>query len=297
VITGEGDIGQGARTVYAMIAAEELGARYEDVDVTMGDTDFGPYCLGYYASRGVVTAGNAVKLAAADAKRQVLEHAARLLETKPDRLEARGGEIFDRAWRSIKVDFRQVSEAAIYHQGGGPIIGKGIYDAPSEPLDRKTKYGHIAPTYSFGAQVAEVEVDRETGIIKVLNIWAAEDAGRVLHPASAEGQIEGAVGMGFGFTIMEELKWDQGKILNPTLLDYKMPTTEDVPPIHHDFVITEDPFGPFGAKAMSESPGVPTPAAIANAIYDAVGLRITELPVEPSRVLQALKLKDDGSRT
>ena len=291
VITGEGDIGQGARTVYAMIAAEELGARYEDVDVTMGDTDFGPYCLGYYASRGVMTAGNAVKIAASDAKKQLLECARRLLEAQPDELEARGGEVFVKGVPGKGVTFEEISRAAIYRQGGGPIIGKGTYDAPSEVLDRKTKYGHVAPTYSFGAQVAEVEVDRETGIVKVLNIWAAEDAGQVLHPASAEGQIEGALGMGFGFTMMEELKWDEGKILNPTLLDYKMPTTEDVPAIHHDFVLTEDPFGPFGAKAMSESPGVPTPAAIANAIYDAVGLRVTELPIDPAKVLAALREK------
>ncbi len=291
VITAEGDIGQGARTAYAMIAAETLGARYEDVDVTMADTDFGPYCLGYYASRGIVTAGNAIRIAASDARKQLLECAARLLEAKPDELEARGGAVFVKGLPGAQVSFEQISRAAIYHQGGGPIIGKGIYDAPSEPLDRKTKYGHVAPTYSFGAQVAEVEVDRETGIIKVLHIWAAEDGGRILHPASAEGQVEGALGMGFGFTMMEELKWDEGKILNPTLLDYKMPTTEDVPLIHHDFVLTEDPFGPFGAKAMSESPGVPTPAAIANAVYDAIGVRISELPIAPAKVLAVLKKK------
>lgn len=297
VVTGEGDIGQGARTVYAMIVAEALGARYEDVDVTMGDTDFGPYCLGYYASRGVVTAGNAVKLAAADARKQVLECAARLLEAQPEELDARGGEVFVKDAPDSHVSFEEISRAAIYHQGGEPIIGKGTYDPPTEMQDRKTKYGHVAPTYSFGAQVAEVEVDRETGIIKVLNIWAAEDGGRILHPASAEGQVEGALGMGFGFTMMEELKWEEGKILNPTLLDYKMPTTEDVPALHHDFVITEDPFGPFGAKAMSESPGVPTLAAITNAIYDAVGIRVSELPVHPAKVLMALKGRDGEGRT
>lgn len=293
VIIGEGDIGQGSRTVFAMIVAEELGAKYEDIDVTMGDTEYGPYCLGFYASRGVVTAGNAVRLAASDAKKQLLESAGRLLEVRPDELEARGGEIRVKDSPDRSVSFEEASRAAIYHPGGGPIIGKGTYDPPTEMINRQTKYGHIAPTYSFGAQVAEVEVDPETGVVRVLNIWAEEDAGRPLNPAGAEGQIEGAVGMAFGFAMMEELKWDQGKILNANLLDYKMPTAEDMPPIHHDFVVTEDPFGPFGAKAMSESPGVPTPGAILNAIYDAVGVRISELPITPAKVLTALRKKQE----
>ena len=151
--------------------------------------------------------------------------------------------------------------------------------------------GHVAPTYSFGAQVIEVEVDPETGVVKILNIWAGEDAGRPLNPAGAEGQIEGAIGMAVGFTMMEELVSDQGKILNASLLDYKMPVTEDMPPIHHHFIFTEDAFGPFGAKAISEYPGVPTPAAIANAIHDAVGVRITELPVTPRKILAAMRAK------
>lgn len=291
VIIGEGDIGQGSRTAFAMIAAEELGVRYEDVDVTTGDTDYSPYCLGFYASRGVVTAGNAVKIAASDAKQQLLQVASRLLEAAPGDLEAREGKIFVRGARERGVSFEEVSRSAIYRKDGGPILGRGFYDPPTEMIDKKTHSGHVAPTYSFGAQVVEVEVDPETGVVKILNIWAGEDAGRPINPMGAEGQIEGAIGMAIGFTMMEELVSDQGKILNASLLDYKMPVTEDMPPIHHHFILTEDPFGPFGAKAMSESPGVPTPAAIANAIHDAVGVRITDLPVTPRKVLAAIRAK------
>ncbi len=291
LITAEADIGQGAWSVLAQIGAEELGARLEDFRVSLPDTDIAPYGLGAYAARVTVFGGNAVRLAAADAKEQLLKVAAELLEAHPADLEARYSKVFVRGSPDRSVSFAQVCNAAIYRQGGGPILGRGTYDPPSEMPNEETHYGNLAVCYPFSARVAEVEVDENTGQVKVLSLITADDIGQVINPAGAQGQIQGGVSQGLGLALMEEMVWDGGNLINANLADCRLPTAADLPPIQPRFVKSYEPQGPFGAKSASEVSIVAVPAVIANAIYDAVGVRIRELPITPERVLKAIREK------
>jgi CO/xanthine dehydrogenase Mo-binding subunit len=183
-----------------------------------------------------------------------------------------------------------------FQQGGQVVIGEGWYDPPTELVDKVTYKGNISAAYGFGAQMAEVEVDTETGVVRVLRLACANDVGRAINPMAVEGQIEGGAQMGLGYALTEELLVRDGRVLNPDFLDYRLFTAADMPPIETIIIETDDPGGPFGAKGVGEMGGTPTAAAIANAIYDAVGLRLTELPMTPERVLAALEEKHDLGR-
>jgi CO/xanthine dehydrogenase Mo-binding subunit len=297
LLTAEADIGQGAWSVLAQIGAEELGARLEDFRVSLPDTDISPYGLGAYAARVTVFGGNAVRLAAADAREQLLKVAAELLEAHPDDLQARDSKIFVRGSPDRSVSFAEVCNAAIYRQGGGPILGRGIYDPPSEMPDEETHYGNLAVCYPFSARAAEVEVDEHTGQVKLLSLTTADDIGQVINPAGAQGQIQGGVSQGLGLALMEEMVWDRGNLVNPNLADYRLPSAADLPTFQPQFVKSHEPQGPFGAKSASEISIVAVPAVIANAIYDAVGVRIRELPINAERVLKAIKEKKSQLKT
>jgi CO/xanthine dehydrogenase Mo-binding subunit len=289
LISGEGEIGQGAMTVMAQCVAEELGLQLEDVAVAQADTDTTPFAIGGYASRVTIIAGNAARLAAIDAKRQLLEVAAEILETHPDELETAGGDIFVKGVPSRKVSMGEVAKHRLFRKGGGTIIGNGEYDAPTEMYDPETHYGNIAPGYEYAVQIAEVEVDTETGAVRVLRLVATDDAGRVINPLTAEGQVQGGVVMGLGMVLTENMKSDRGTLLNGSFSDYILQKAESVPPIDSRLIETSEPNGPYGAKGVSESCIDPVPAAIANAIYDAVGLRFTELPITSEMILSALR--------
>jgi CO/xanthine dehydrogenase Mo-binding subunit len=290
LITGEGDTGQGAWSVLAQVAAEEMGAKYEDVQVLAADTDVAPYCLGAWAARVTVAGGNAVRLAARDAKKQLFDVGAQILEASAGDLEASNSKLFVKGVPSRSLSFAEVSKAAIYRLGGGSILGRGIYDNPTEVQD-KTTYGNFSPCYTFTVQVARVEVDPGTGQIKVISLVAADDVGKVINPAMAEGQAHGCISQGLGLTLMEEMVWDGGKLVNGNFMDYRVPTAMDLPSPELMFVPTEEPLGPFGAKSASEISIVPVPAAIANAIYDAVGIRIRNLPITSEKVFRSLRAK------
>jgi 4-hydroxybenzoyl-CoA reductase alpha subunit len=287
------DMGQGSNTVLAQIAAEEMGLKMEDVRVASPDTDLTPYDHGTSSSRSTFYMGNAVKAAAADVKKQLLEIAADLLEANADDLEVRQGIISVKGSPERKLPVKSIPMGGSYLGKGKPVIGRGTFGVPdATPLDRETGQGKMpAVFWMYAAQAAEVEVDEETGKVKVLKIVSAHDVGKAINPGAVEQQIEGALGTGIGATMMEEIRFDGGRTVNPNFVDYKLPTSMDMPEMVPIMVETIHDRGPYGAKGMGEPALAPTAPAIANAIYDAVGVRIKELPITPDKVRKALKEK------
>ena len=171
-------------------------------------------------------------------------------------------------------------------------MGRGSWDPPSVPPDPETQYGNVSSAYTFGAQIAEVEVDLKTGKVTILNFAAAHDVGKAINPMAVEGQLEGALVQGAGYGLMEDMVGVDGRIYNPNFLNYRLPTILDISPMNIMMVESNDPVGPYGAKGVAEPALVATAPALANAVYDAVGVRITSLPVTPQKILAALKAKE-----
>ena len=288
IITGEGEIGQGTLTVLRQIAAEELGLPYADVDITRPDTDVHPYALGALASRVTYVAGNAVKRAATAARTQLLAAASAQFRLPPEDLTIINGEIGPSHGR--ETEFKTVAavvRAHIYQPDGQPIIGVGNWDNPSDFPDH-SRYGNESGAYNFAVQAVEVEVDPGTGKVTVLEIAAAVDCGTVIHPAAAEGQVTGAVTQGLGYALTEYFDWYNGAPTDPNLKDYPIPSAAMMPKIHVAFADSYEPSGPFGAKGLGEIGLDAIPAAIANAVADAVSVRITELPITSEKIFRAL---------
>lgn len=286
LLTQAADIGQGSDTVLCQIVAEELGVKVEDVTITASDTQNAPMDLGSFSSRVTLFAGNAAMAAAADVKRQLFEVASGQLGLKMHQhLEARDRRIFIREHPEKGISFSETVQVAQRAKNGMPVMGRGIFD------HRKSS-GFGSPTWSFGAQVAEVEVDRETGHVTLLKITAAHDCGKALNPLLVEGQLEGSIHMGMGYALSEEILFDKGLTLNPSSLDYKIPLATHTPEIETIEVETNDPEGPFGAKESGEGLTLPVAPAIANAIYAAVGARVKELPITPDKILKALEERE-----
>ncbi|MBM4331570.1 MAG: xanthine dehydrogenase family protein molybdopterin-binding subunit [Deltaproteobacteria bacterium] len=289
ILTGEVEVGQGLLTAYAAICAEEMGIPLSEVSVEAPDTDIAPFGLGTWGDRGTFIGGGAVKLAATDAQKQILEVGAEMLEANVSDLDCQGGKVFVKGSPHKFIPFEEVASAAVYRRGGSPVLGKGTFIPASELAD-ETRYGNISGTYAFGAQTAEVEVNEETGEVRVLQIAAAHDVGQAINITTAEGQVEGATIQGMGYALSEEVQYERGVMLTPNFLSYRIPTSLDVPPMKTFLVKTIDP-GPFGAKGVAEPAMTPTAPAIANAIYDAIGVRIRTLPITPQKILEALKKK------
>ncbi len=289
LITGSTEIGQGSETVLAQIVADVLSVPVHDVSVHNSDTDVKPWDVGVHASRTTFIAGNAAYLAALDARGQIFETAAELLGVPADQLKARDGQVV--APGGAAVPLSKAVRARHFREGGAVVSGEGWYDPPTQMVDKDTYKGNISAAYGWGAQMAEVEVDTETGKVHVLRLVCANDVGRAINPMAVEGQIEGGAQMGLGYALTEEVVVKDGRILNPDFLDYRLFTSADMPALESIIIETDDPQGPFGAKGVGEMGGTPTAAAIANAIYDAVGVRLTTLPMTPERVLTALLAK------
>jgi 4-hydroxybenzoyl-CoA reductase subunit alpha len=285
LFTGACEIGQGSDTTLSMICAEELGIRLEDIRIHAGDTGICPPDLGSWGSRETLMNGNAVKMAAADAKSQLMEFAAAKMGvniTYDLDIKDRWIHIVNRPERG--VSYFDIVKQAIRGRDGEAIIGRGHYTP-----HRK---GMISPAYSFGLQAAEVEVDPETGRYKLINVTTAHESGTVINPVGIEGQLEGAIMMAGGYGFCEDQPMDDGKILNPSIADYKLIRSVDMPETEILEIDTYEPEGPFGAKEAGEGLTNPTAGAIANAVYNAVGVRITDLPITPEKVLRALKEKE-----
>ena len=334
VYTGASEIGQGSDTMTAQIAAEVLGCSLSRIRVIAADTDLTPIDIGSYSSRVTFMAGNATLRAAAEVKKQIAAAAARKMDCVPDDLlfredlvVRRNGHMETSAFGSLaehssdatvsghvegqilrgslqqkrkdegpknQMTFEEAVVAAIdFH---GALTGTGSYAPPPEARGGKHKGGGVGPSpaYSYSAQVAEVSVDEETGEVTVHKVWAAHDCGRALNPVSVEGQIIGSVWMGMGQALTEEMVWKDGMLMNPGLLEYRSPSALESPEVEPIIVESVDPEGPFGAKECSEGSLAATIPAIANAIYDAVGIRLHESPFTPERVLAALRAKKDA---
>jgi 4-hydroxybenzoyl-CoA reductase subunit alpha len=292
IFTGTAEIGQGCNTMQAQVVAEELGVELAQVRVVAADSDVTLVDLGSYSSRVTFMAGNAALQAAREVKRQVLSAVSELLGVAPADLVARAGKIFVRNDPGRTVTFAQAVSAA-REMMGGTLMGKGAYAPPPEARGGKFKGAGVGPgpAYSYSAQVAEVTVDPETGRTTVDRVIAAHDCGRALNPLTVEGQIEGSVSMGLGQALSERVLYADGYILNPGLLEYKTPGMLDSPDIVPIIVESVDPEGPYGAKEVGEGSLAAVIPAVANAIYDAVGVRITSLPITPEKVLKALRAK------
>jgi 4-hydroxybenzoyl-CoA reductase subunit alpha len=297
VITGSADLGQGSDSVMAQIAAEELGISFNQVSVIAGDTEIAPLDLGSYGSRVTMMAGNATLKAASDLKNKILDAVAAEMEIDKEDLTIRDDLIQVKGSPQKNVTF---SDGVIICQkslGGKPVIGEGYHNPEDEGvLDPvalcEQGVGNYSPTYSFGTHLTEVEVDRETGEVDVKRVIASHDGGVAINPMAVEGQLEGSVSMGHGYAISEEAKYDNGLMMNPNFLEYKLPLSVDSSPV--DIILNEsvDPEGPFGAKEAGEGPVSPTAPSIANAIHNATGVWIKELPVNPEKILKAMKEKE-----
>lgn len=296
IYSGASDLGQGSDTILIQIAAEELGVEFEQVKIVSADTETTPIDYGSYGTRVTFAAGNAVKMGAKAVKQQLFEVAAEMLEAHVDDLVAKEGVVRVMFYPDRSMPIDKIARTA-YYDMGRPLVGRGFYNGPdSPPLDVSTQFGNTSPAYCFAAQVAEVEVDPKTGLVKILNFVAAHDLGKAINPVLAEGQIEGGVVQGIGYALMEDLVCNFGKALNASFSDYKVLKAPDVPLIKAILVESNDPNGPFGAKGLAEPALVPTAPAIANAVYDAIGVRITDLPITPEKILRALREKREVSK-
>jgi len=282
------DMGQGAHTAMAQIVAEELGVSLGDVNVISNDTDLTPYDLGSWGSRATFMNGNAALDAAREAKKEIITAASEMMEAKPRDIVIEDRKIFTKGTKD-KYTFAELATYAV-NKRGVPISGKGRFvDRLPPGYTIAQAFAKNIPTFAFGTQAAEVEIDPETGEVKVLKVVAAHETGRTINTAMAEGQIEGSVVQGIGYALMEKLVLENGKVVNDGFLDYKIPTIGDVPEIETILIETHDPRGPFGAKGIGEPGLVPTAAAIANAIQNACGVWVRELPIKRENLLEALK--------
>ncbi len=288
--SGEYEWGQGALTVLSQIAAEELGVPLNKVEFSeKRDTDTQPYTLGPYGSGPVtVRGGHAVRLAAIDMRKQLLAQASKILGAPPEELEIKSQKVYIKGVPEKGVSMAEVASYARYR--GAEITGKGVWEADTTGVNMGKMYGNYSSSYHFIAEIVEVEVDPETGRVKVLGITTSPDAGRVINPMLAEGQCQGGIMHEMGIGLAQEIMYDRGTVVNPDFIDYKIPTAMDVPPIKTFFVESNDPNGPYGAKGCAGH-AHPTPAALANAIYNATGVRVKELPLTPMKILQALDAK------
>ena len=309
VFTGSADIGQGSDTMVAMIVAEALGIPLSDVRVASGDTDFS-MDLGAYSSRQTLMTGHAAKQAAEDVKQQVLAVVAGELGVEKDKLDVKNGRVKvkgakpditpirmryikeHRGWADApaggELTFREAARLATVAQGS--IVGTGKYKPPRLGGKHKGAAVGTSPAYGCSAQVVEVSVDLETGQVTVDAMTDAHDCGQVVNRTSVEGQMQGSLCMGLGEALLEEVKFDdKGRVINASLGEYKIPTSLDMPKVKSIIIESHEPHGPFGAKEVGEGAIMPTIPAILNAVHDATGVRIHELPITAERVFSALE--------
>jgi CO/xanthine dehydrogenase Mo-binding subunit len=290
VSVGTTEIGTGSETSIAQVVAEELGVPLSQIEIVNKDTSLKPWDVGTHASRATFIGGNAALLAAKDAKKQILKIASKEFLEDPSNLEIKNGEVFSISNPNKRIEYSKLLRHAHFKQDGTMVMASAFFDPKTEMSDENF-VGNISMTYAFGTQAVLVEVDEETGKIDVLKVVAVHDAGRILNPVGAEGQIEGGVVMSLGYALFEQLILDEGMVMNPSFADYKLMTSLEIPEIKVYFLGKPDPSGPFGAKGLAEHGCIPTAAALANAVYDATRVRMFELPLTPDKVANAVKVK------
>ena len=297
VFCGSTDIGQGSDSILASIVAEVLGIDPFDCRIVTGDTDLTPVDLGSYSSRVTLMTGNAAIQAAERAREMLVAAAAVKLEIPPECVALAAGRVFDVANPQKGMTFPEA--VALAESRFGTLGTVGSYSPPPSAGRYRGAGVGPSPAYSYSAAVVEVEVDPETGIYTVPKIWIAHDVGKCINPTLVMGQVEGSVYMGLGEAMMEEMAYRTDANANvvhkfPSMLEYKSPTTKEMSEVDTYLVEDPDPNGPFGAKEVGQGPLLPIPPAVANAVYDAVGVRVDEIPVTPEKIRAALKAKAQG---
>ena len=283
----QADIGQGSNTLLAAIVAEVLGVDLERVHVPRVDSDVSPIDIGSYSSRVTFMMGNAARRAAEDLRAQLLRAASHRTGHPVEQLEVAYERIQVRHRPDVGVTFMEALHAAM--ERAGALTATGAYSSPPMGGSFKGARAGTAPAYSFGAYVAEVAVDPETGLYRAEKMWAAFDCGRPLNRLAVEGQVEGSIHMALGQVMGESMNYRGARLLNPSLLEYKIPTPAQMPEIEVLLVGDDDPEGPFGAKEAGEGPLIAALPAMGNAIYDAVGVRCYELPITPDRIVRGIE--------
>jgi len=295
VMCGSTDIGQGSDSILAYIVAEILGIDPFDIRVITADTDLTPVDLGSYSSRVTLMTGNAAIQAAERARELLVMAVAEKLGAPIENISLAERRVFDVENPEVGVSF---AEAVVLAESKFGTIGTvGSYSPPPSPGKYKGSGVGPSPAYSYSAAVAEVDVDRQTGIVTVERIWIAHDIGQSINPMLVMGQVEGSVYMGLGEILMEEMAYRSNRNVVhkfPSMLEYKSPTTLEMCEVTTYLVEDPDPNGPFGAKEVGQGPLLPAPPAVANAVYNAVGVRIDEVPITPEKVLKALREKERG---
>lgn len=295
VMCGSTDIGQGSDSILAYIVAEVLGIDPFDIRVVTADTDLTPVDLGSYSSRVTLMTGNAAIQAAERARELLVMAVAEKLGVPIENLSLAERRVFDVENPEVGVSF---AEAVVLAESKFGTIGTvGSYTPPRSPGKFKGSGVGPSPAYSYSAAVAEVDVDPDTGIVVVERVWIAHDIGRSINPMLVIGQVEGSVYMGLGEILMEEMVYRENRNLVhkfPSMLEYKSPTTLEMCDVKTYLIEDPDPNGPYGAKEVGQGPLLPVPPAVANAVYNAVGVRIDEVPITPEKVLRALKDKSRG---
>ncbi len=287
LITGASEIGQGSETVLAQLVCEELGLPMSAVTVVNNDTDITPWDVGVHASRTTFIAGNSAIGAARKARDKILAAAAPRFDCTPAELALAQGHVVRRADGTRLVDLARLLRSLHFGDRAELVMTSFYYEPPSVHQDKGFK-GDVSAAYAWATQVAEVEVDTATGIVRLLKVTGAHDVGRVLNRLGIEGQIEGGIVMGQGYALTENLVVEGGRVKNPNFRDYKLVTAPEIPEMDLSFVETMDGEGPQGAKGVGEAPAICVAAAVANAIENATGVRITSLPFTPERVYRAL---------
>lgn len=281
------DVGQGSTTMLATVVAESLGLKPGDLSMVTADTDLTPVDLGSYSSRVTFMAGNAALDAATKVRSRVLEAVADKLEADPQDLIATDGRISVAGDPDSGLSWPEAVRLAI--AAGGPLVESGSYRAPELAGPYRGAGVGISPAYSYSACVVELECDADTGMVSVDRVWVAHDIGTAINPVLVEGQVEGGVYMGLGEALFEEQAFRGGLHRGPSLLDYKIPTSLEMPPVETILVSSDDPEGPFGAKEVGQGPLLPVIPAVVNAIHDALSVRIDEVPVTPDKIVAALR--------
>jgi len=283
LLTMASDIGQGSDTVLKQILAEELGLKMEDIRITSADTAMTPQAdLGTWGSRVTLMAGNAVLDAARKIKEKLFGAvSARFNLNVIYDMECKDGRVYAKGRPERGMSFGEAVAMVQKANRGEPLVARGSYTPRGKGL--------VTPAFSFGAQVAHVSVDKETGLVRVKKMWTAHDCGTVINPTAVEGQLEGSIHMGLGYALCEQFVMDKGKTLTNTFLDYKIPSALDMPPGESVCIETYEPEGPMGAKEAGEGLASPTAPAIAEAVYHATGYRCMDLPITPEKILKGMK--------
>ena len=320
VSSGGVEMGQGLHSSMQIVAADSIGVPPERIFINQTDTSTCPWDVGTHASRGAFTACNALLLGAAKLRDKVFQAAVELYPsivdaavralrdpsvTAPDwsgidvgEFDLRDGQVFLRGTTDpwLRVDLGKLIRAAHFRDGGGQMFTvEAFYDPPSELPDWERGQGNMSACYTYGTQGVEVEVDTETGDVRILKMVAVHDVGKVINPRILRGQTIGALAQGVGYALYEEVHTQGGRVLNPNFTDYKIPTAVEMGfPMEIEFVETDEPTGPYGAKGIGEPGLVPTAPAIANAIADATGVRVFDLPITPEKLLAAIRARKES---